>query len=225
MEVYLVAVQATDDTGIDVIDVVVWLVLALLLLMSVISWGIMLFKWVRLLIASRQSNKFLDVFWNSKRLDSVYEQVGKYRRSPVAEVFKAGYQELAKVQQQGGKSDDAADNLARSLRRARMVEQTNLERFIPFLATTGSTAPFIGLFGTVVGIQGAFSKLAGAQQATIQVVGPDISHALVATAAGLLAAIPAVMAYNYFNARLRVLTIEMENFSGDFLNIVKRHLN
>ena len=93
----------------------------------------------------------------------------------------------------------------------------------PFLATTGSTAPFIGLFGTVVGILLAFQKIGATGQATIQTVGPDIAHALIATAAGLVAAIPAVMAYNYFNARIRILNSEMENFSSDFLNIVKRH--
>ena len=92
-----------------------------------------------------------------------------------------------------------------------------------FLATTGSTAPFIGLFGTVWGILRAFQKLGTATQASIQVVGPDIANALIATAVGLVAAIPAVMAYNYFSARIRVLSSEMDSFSADFLNIVKRH--
>jgi len=105
-----------------------------------------------------------------------------------------------------------------------MSESSKLERYVTFLATTGSTAPFIGLFGTVWGILMAFNKLQGATQATIQVVGPDIAHALVATAIGLVAAIPAVMAYNYFNAKIRLLNVEMENFSADFMNIVKRHL-
>ena len=140
-------------------------------------------------------------------------------------MFKAGYQELAKITA-GGKTDDAVDNLTRTLRRATAAESTQLERYISFLATTGSTAPFIGLFGTVWGILRAFQKLGepGAS-ATIQVVGPDIAHALVATAVGLVAAIPAVMAYNYFTTSIRVLKTEMENFSADLLNIVKRHLN
>jgi biopolymer transport protein TolQ len=124
----------------------------------------------------------------------------------------------------GGRKEDAAENLTRTLRRATAVERTNLERYITFLATTGSTAPFIGLFGTVWGILRAFQKLSGATQASIQVVGPDIAHALIATAVGLVAAIPAVMAYNYFSSSLRVLETEMDNFSADFLNIVKRHL-
>ena len=115
--------------------------------------------------------------------------------------------------------------MARSLRRAQQVEATKLEAYVAVLGTTGSTAPFIGLFGTVWGILLAFQRLAGAGSASIQVVGPDISHALIATAAGLFAAIPAVMAFNYFNSSIRVLNTEMDNFSSDFLNIVKRHLN
>jgi len=204
-------------------DIIVQLVVLLLVFMSVVCWGIILLKWIRLWSAVRQSSSFLDLFWRSKRLDTVYDTCGKYRRSPVAEVFKAGYQELAKVTQ-GGNTEDASDNLMRTLRRSRMSESTKLEKYVTFLATTGSTAPFIGLFGTVWGILLAFSKLSGATNATIQVVGPDISHALIATAIGLVAAIPAVMAYNYFNAKIRVLNTEMENFSADFMNIVKRHL-
>jgi biopolymer transport protein TolQ len=205
-------------------DIIVQLDLILLVLMSIVCWAIIIQKGFRLRSASKQSARFLDLFWKSKRLDAVYEQAGQFRKSPVAEVFKAGYQELSKITSGGGGAD-AADNLARSLRRAAAVESTALERYVTFLATTGSTAPFIGLFGTVWGILRAFQKLGTAQQATIQVVGPDISHALVATAVGLVAAIPAVMAYNYFNASIRVLNTEMENFSADFLNIVKRHLH
>jgi biopolymer transport protein TolQ len=103
------------------------------------------------------------------------------------------------------------------------VELMQLERRIPFLATTGSTAPFIGLLGTVWGILRAFQKIGITGQASMQTVGPDIAHALIATAVGLAAAIPAVMAYNYFVNRLRILSSEMDNFSNDFLNIVKRH--
>lgn len=204
-------------------DFIVQLDMLVLVFMSIVCWAIILQKFFRLTSASRQSAAFLELFWSSKRLDSVYEQSGRFRNSPIAEVFKAGYQELAKITA-SGQSADAADNLQRTLRRATSVESTNLERYVTFLATTGSTAPFIGLFGTVWGILRAFQKLGQAEAATIQVVGPDISHALVATAVGLVAAIPAVMAYNYFNASIRVLNTEMDNFSADFLNIVKRHL-
>jgi len=198
--------------------------LLLLLLMSVVCWAIILLKGIQILLASRRSARFLDAFWKAKRLDEIYEQLSSYGPSPVAMVFKAGYQELVKVTQGGKDRQDASDNLQRTLRRAAAQELTALERWTPFLATTGSTAPFIGLFGTVWGILQAFNKLGAAEQATIQVVGPDIAHALIATAVGLFAAIPAVMAFNTFNARLRVLYTEMDNFSADFQNIVKRHL-
>ncbi len=204
--------------------IVVQLDLLLLIAMSVFCWAIVVQKFGRIRAATRESALFLDLFWKTKRLDVVYEQAEQFPNSPVAGVFKSGYQELAKIKS-GGQTSDATENLTRALRRAAAVEATTLERYITFLATTGSTAPFIGLFGTVWGILQAFQKLGTAQQATIQVVGPDIAHALIATAVGLVAAIPAVMAYNYFNASIRVLNIEMDNFSSDFLNIVKRHLH
>jgi biopolymer transport protein TolQ len=202
------------------------MVLLVLMLMSVMCWAIIVKKALQLRAARKTSAKFLEDFWASKRLDTVYEQVGRYKKSPVASMFKAGYAELAKILEGGGKTDDAQDNLTRTLRRSAAAESTALERYVTFLATTGSTAPFIGLFGTVWGILRAFQKLSGdTGMATIDVVGPDIAHALIATAVGLFAAIPAVMAYNYFNSSIRVLKTEMGNFSDDFLNIVKRHLN
>jgi biopolymer transport protein TolQ len=232
MEVYLAAVQsnASEPTVAALIleaDLIVQLVLVGLLLMSIVCWAIILQKWFRLRAAARQSARFLELFWQSKRLDKVYERCGRFRKSPVAEVFKAGYQELAKITSAGEKTGhraDATDNLTRALRRASAVESTNLERYVTFLATTGSTAPFIGLFGTVWGILRAFQKLGVSKAATIDVVGPDIAHALIATAVGLFAAIPAVIAFNYFNQSIRVLNTEMDNFSADFLNIVKRHV-
>jgi biopolymer transport protein TolQ len=229
LEVYLASTrQAAEEPSLLALvmaaDLIVQLDLLLLVGMSVTCWAIVFQKAVRLRAASEQSARFLDVFWKSKRLDSVYEQTGAFAQSPVAAVFKAGYQELARVTA-GGKNEEATENLQRALRRASTVESTALERYVTFLATTGSTAPFIGLFGTVWGILRAFQKLGQpGQVATIQVVGPDIAHALVATAVGLVAAIPAVMAYNYFNSSIRVLNAEMDNFSSDFLNIVKRHV-
>lgn len=198
-------------------------VLMLLVFMSVACWAIILFKGIQVLQASSSSTRFLDDFFKAKRLDEIYEDLPRYGVSPVAMVFKSGYQELIRVTK-GGMSEAAAENLERTLRRAAQAEMTRLERWTTFLATTGSTAPFIGLFGTVWGILQAFNKLGGAETASIQVVGPDIAHALIATAVGLVAAIPAVMAFNWLNARLRVLHTEMDTFSADFLNIVKRRL-
>jgi biopolymer transport protein TolQ len=212
-------------------DAIVQLVLLILVGMSVACWVIIIAKAKLIKEATRQSQDFLELFWGSKRLDHVYEQCADYPESPIAEVFKAGYVELNKLSNSGkpGAGDNgppllgATENVERSLRRASTVELTTLEHRISFLATTGATAPFIGLFGTVWGILRAFQRIGVEGSASIEVVGPDIAHALIATAVGLAAAIPAVMAYNYFNTRLRVLSSEMDNFSSDFLNIVKRH--
>ncbi len=230
VEVTLAAVQASEEPSIWALiwqaDFVVQFVLLVLVGMSLGCWAIIFQKYGRLSSASRQSAQFLDLFWASKRLDTVYEKSAALRGSPIAAVFRAGYQELAKITAGTNESTrrDATDNLNRTLRRAASVESTNLERYVTFLGTTGSTAPFIGLFGTVWGILRAFQKLGGGGASTIEIVGPDIAHALIATAVGLAAAIPAVIAFNYTNSQIRVLSAEMENFSADFLNIVKRHL-
>jgi biopolymer transport protein TolQ len=148
-------------------------------------------------------------------------------------VFRAGYQELlqltrAKRQAVGAESGFSTDlggveNVTRAMRRQANVEITKLEKGITFLATTGSTSPFIGLFGTVWGIMTAFIGLSAAHSSNIQAVAPGIAEALITTAIGLVAAIPAQMFYNYFIARVRELAIEMENFTSEFLNIAERH--
>jgi biopolymer transport protein TolQ len=209
-------------------DIIVQMVLLVLLGMSVSCWVIIINKLKALRQAERSSAQFLERFWKSRRIDQVYDQVDKFAGSPVAMVFKAGYTELAKLsardsQGQSGIAISGEDNLTRALRRARTVERTSLQHLTTFLATTGSTAPFIGLFGTVWGILRAFQKIDATGQATVATVGGDIAHALIATAVGLAAAIPAVIAFNFFNSRIRVLATEMDNFSDDFLNIVKRH--
>ena len=208
-------------------DIIVQFVLLVLVGMSVGCWVIIINKFLMLRSAANQSAQFLELFWASRRLDQVYEQAAGFAQSPIAKVFKSGYVELHKLTTAGegkGQMDlGGIDNLTRSLRRASTVELTNLEKLVPVLATTGSTAPFIGLFGTVWGILRAFQKIGETGSASIQVVGPDIAHALIATAVGLAAAIPAVIAYNYFVSRIKVLASEMDNFSADFLNIVKRH--
>ncbi|RME22780.1 MAG: flagellar motor protein MotA [Deltaproteobacteria bacterium] len=213
-----------------VLEPVVIFVLLLLLAMSAACWGIIYFKWRTIQQAQRQSTEFLETFWSSRRLDTIYQASEKLGKSPIAKVFRAGYLELSKLKktQTEGESDAMSsimggiENVQRALRRASVSELTQLESLVPFLATTGSAAPFIGLFGTVVGIMKAFVEIRPGA-ATLDAVGPGISHALIATAVGLFAAIPAVMAYNYFVRRIKVLNNEMEAFSSDFLNIVKRH--
>jgi biopolymer transport protein TolQ len=208
------------------------LTMLLLIAFSVGSWAIILVKWISLSRAQRESEQFVDVFWQSKRLDEIFQKSETMVGSPVAQVFRAGYQELLKVKQRDQKTDDkekpvvalgGAENVERALRRAQTTEMTKLERLIPFLATVGSTSPFIGLFGTVVGIINAFQDIARQKSANLATVAPGIAEALVATAAGLVAAIPAVIAFNILGSRIKVLGHEMENFSSDFMNIVRRH--
>ena len=141
-------------------------------------------------------------------------------------MFLAGYTELAKLSsddRQGRDREADLDNVQRSLHKAQVSETTKLETGIPFLATTGSAAPFIGLFGTVWGIMNSFTEIGAQKSASIATVAPGIAEALIATAIGLVAAIPAVMAYNYFQRRIRVLVSAMETFEKDYLNIIRRH--
>ncbi len=209
---------------------IVQAVIILLFLFILVCAFIIVYKYILIRRAQSQTTKFLEVFWASKRLDEIYQAAEDLKRSPLSQLFKAGYIELSKLK--GSKGDDAhADethmgdigNVERSLRRASTTEITHLESLVPFLATTGSTAPFIGLFGTVIGIMISFMQISATGSAGMDVVSQGISEALIATAIGLMAAIPAVIAYNYFLRRIRVLSSEMDNFSADFLNIVKRH--
>jgi biopolymer transport protein TolQ len=237
MSVYLAAIAKTGGEPPSLVEMIleaepiVQAVLYLLIAMSIACWAIIVNKGRVVRRAARQSESFLELFWKLRRPDQVYEQIAAFPHAPVAQVFKAGYVELSRLASaagpdavRGGAMDlDGTENIARAMRRATSVQITALERLIPFLATTGATAPFIGLFGTVWGILRAFQRIGASGQASIQVVGPDIAHALVATAFGLVAAIPAVMAYNYFFSRIRVISTELDNFSADFMNIVKRH--
>ncbi|MCC7109440.1 MAG: protein TolQ [Deltaproteobacteria bacterium] len=204
-------------------------VLLLLVAFSVVSWGIILVKYLAIRQAGRSSVEFLEVFWQSKRLDEIFQKTEQMANSPIAQVFRAGYQELVKVKQREQKEpvDKLAfggpENVERALRRAATTEMTELERLVPFLATGGSTSPFIGLFGTVIGIMKSFAEIGAKGSANLATVAPGIAEALIATAAGLLAAIPAVIAYNWFTSRMKVLGGEMDNVSSDFMNIVRRH--
>ncbi len=202
-------------------------VLALLLLMSIITWGIVLTKWIQLGRAKKQSGKFFNVFWGSRNLAQIHEVSQKLQHSPVAAVFMSGYRELTQtVRARGTKeSEDVGDieTIDRALKRAKTEELNRLEHGTNFLATTASAAPFIGLFGTVWGIMDAFRALAYVKSSSIQAVAPGISEALVATAIGLAAAIPAAIAFNYFMQQVRVLARNMDMFSAEFLNIARRH--
>lgn len=204
-------------------------VMVLLAVMFVICLYIIILKRLFIGRAASESQRFNDAFWKSRDIEQIYRQAQGLRHSPLSQMFVAGYTELAKLHADPKVKEDREGNLAnieRALRRAQTVETTRLESLVPFLATTGSAAPFIGLFGTVIGILFAFLDIADSKEASaasIKTVGPHIAEALFATAVGLVAAIPAVMAYNYFQRRIRVLRSEMEMFEQDYLNIIKRH--
>lgn len=207
---------------------IVKLVLLVLVYFSVVSWAIIFLKFKTIHKAKKDSDAFLEFFWSKKRFDLIQQSLKDFSHSPLTVLFRDGYHELVRNQKQQ-ESDDAnfgvelrgADNVARALRRATTQEIQRLEKFLTFLATTGSTAPFIGLFGTVWGIMDSFRSIGQTGSASLAVVAPGISEALVATAIGLVAAIPAVVAYNHFVNKVNVLTGEMDNFSQEFLNIVE----
>src|SRR5687768_6639869 len=201
-------------------------VMALLAVMSVLCWYIIGYKYLYVRRAARETELFTESFWRSRDIEHIYKAAQGLRNSPVSAMFLAGYSELAKLSaDQSSGRDREADlaNIQRSLRKAQTAETTKLETAIPFLATTGASAPFIGLFGTVWGILVSFRSFASLEQVTIKTVGPNIAEALLATAIGLVAAIPAVMAYNYFVRRIRVQISAMETFEHDYLNIIRRH--
>ena len=209
---------------------VVQVVLYLLILFSVVSWGVILFKFRHVREAKKQSARFIEIFWESRNLASIHEASQELEASPVAHVFIAGYEELLRVSRRNAAETEGlttdlsgVDNVARAMKRAANVELTKLEQTLTFLATTSGSTPFIGLFGTVWGIMNAFRGLSVARSSTIQAVAPGIAEALIATAAGLVAAIPALIAYNHFLQEIRVLTADMENFTQEFLNIAERH--
>lgn len=207
---------------------VVQLVMLLLVAASIACWTIIFAKLKLMRKAKAQSEEFLDAFWNSQRIEDVYQNAARYSASPLSQVFRSGYSELMKVTGKGEKAieraDAALESIGRSMSRARRTEVNQLQKSIPFLATTGSASPFIGLFGTVWGIMNSFLGLIDAtSSATIQAVAPGIAEALIATAMGLAAAIPAVIFYNLLVGRIKVLAAEMDNFTGDFLNIIDRH--
>ena len=209
-------------------------VLFCLITFSVVTTFIIGYKLFQLSRAASESEAFLDEFWQQKRLDAVYERAKQHQRSPVAAMFKAGYVELMRLTREPKGEEgrgpgsmvmsagDELENVERALRRSFIAEVTHLESLTPFLATVGSAAPFVGLFGTVWGIMDAFRNIGAKGSANLATVAPGIAEALIATAIGLVAAIPAVMAYNFFARKIKVITNEMDSFSNDFLNIIKR---
>jgi biopolymer transport protein TolQ len=208
------------------------LVLLLLLIFSVVSWAIIFLKYINFRNIKKENEEFSADYLKSSKLSEILPAAKKYKYSTTAEVFRVGYAELTtlnKLSKESAPNGDeihlsSLDNVDRSLNRACNKEMTKLESALGFLATTGSASPFIGLFGTVWGIMDTFKGIGARGSATLAVVAPGISEALIATAAGLAAAIPAVIFYNYFLNQSKNMVQEMDNFAAEFLNIVERYL-
>ncbi|MBS1270604.1 MAG: Protein TolQ [Gammaproteobacteria bacterium] len=206
-------------------SLLVQLVMLILLLASVISWTMIFTKYFNIKTASRDADNFEDDFWSGGDMDTLFHTWAGRGRHPegMASIFVAGYREYTRL---GGKASvgrqDMLDAVHRTMRVALMRETDELETHLSFLATVGSTSPYVGLFGTVWGIMNSFRSLGVAQQATIASVAPGIAEALVATAMGLFAAIPAVIAYNRFSNRIERLLSRYEAFADEFLSIVNR---
>jgi biopolymer transport protein TolQ len=191
---------------------IVKLVMLMLLFFSVVSWAIIFFKYRYLNAAARENALFFAAFRKARDTSSLFTAAKKYLISPMASVFRAVYTDID--------IESANDEvIRRALKRYETLESAKLERHLGFLATTGSSTPFIGLFGTVWGIMNSFRGIGKAGSASLAVVAPGIAEALIATAMGLVAAIPAVIAYNYYLSRSRHLIIEMEDFSEEILDM------
>ena len=205
-------------------------ILILLILFSLFSWTIIIRKWVTFRKVDDRSREFASIFRRSARLSEVNTACEQYRESPLSGIFSAGFQELntqlkslkAPQGERPSLSDRNILGIQRSLQRAAAAELSVLEKSLNWLATTGSVSPFIGLLGTVVGIINAFNGLGFEKTASIQAVAPGIAEALIATAAGLFASIPAYIAYNQFVSKLKNIAISMDDFSMEFLNLVER---
>ena len=212
---------------------VVKLVMVTLCIFSLVSWTIVIMKELMFRKARNASLDFLDAFWDSKTLNEAYESARTHALSPEATVFVAGYNELKKISAARSSGTPPAtlemqlatmDNLKRAVRKAQFLESDRMARSISFLATTGSATPFIGLFGTVWGIMTSFQDIGQRGSASLAVVAPGISEALVATAIGLAAAIPAVIFYNYYSNKLAEVESNVESFSTDFINLIERDI-
>ena len=219
--------------------VVAKVVIICLALFSIVSWGVILYKLWAVQRASRQSTQFLDVFRRSNKFSEVQAVCRSLVESPLVGLFQSGYAELTAQLRQSG-APDIGDGpnprpqpgrptlksiaaVDRALMRASVVEVSKLEHWIPFLATTASVTPFIGLFGTVWGILVAFERIGVTGSTSISAVGPSIAEALITTALGLFAAIPALIFYNHLTNRVKQMASEMDDFSMEFLNISERN--
>ena len=207
---------------------VVKAVILILLLASIWSWAIIFEKVVRMRWLTRKAGRFEDAFWSGGSLDELYDQVGQRPNDPMSAVFSAAMREWRRSASRRASGGSVTGSLQERIDRVMHVtvgrEMERLERYMAFLASVGSTAPFIGLFGTVWGIMNSFQSIAASKQTTLAVVAPGIAEALFATALGLVAAIPAVVAYNKLSNDLNRYAGRLEAFSGEFSAILSRQI-
>ena len=226
-----VGVKSGIFEGIMQANLVVQLLLLIMISVSIISWALVIWKYRELQAYERSNSKFSEFFWTAHSLEAIFQKLTDYPKSNLARIFRVTYMELQKLAEseltRSGQSESqklvGLDNLERTVRKAIDAELTIVESRLNFLATTGSTSPFIGLLGTVIGIMSSFSRIAATGSASLAVVAPGISEALFSTAVGLFAAIPAVVAYNYFIAQIRRIEMNLNSFGADFLNVTKRN--
>ncbi len=219
------------------------LVLLTLLVFSVISWAIIIYKMMLLRKIEKETGAFYDIFWNKRQFPLIAGVAKNYKNTPLSALFNSAYSELKSIMKGAelaevdtGEGAEPAgegagmitrmdlERIERILVKTGAVETARIEYAVPFLATTGNTAPFIGLFGTVWGIMNSFRGIGAKGSANLAVVAPGISEALVATAVGLIVAIPAVIGYNYLLSRVGRITREMDNFSADLINVIEKQL-
>ena len=208
-------------------SVVVQFVMALLLLLSVVSWTMIFHKWRALGDARQEADAFEKRFWSGGDLAVLYKEVADApgEAAGMADIFEAGFKEFARLRKQSTDSQALIDAVQRSMKVAMSREMDRLEMNLSFLATVGSTSPYVGLFGTVWGIMNSFRALGSVQQATLAMVAPGIAEALVATAMGLFAAIPAVVAYNRYSNDVERLINRYDNFMEEFSSILVRQVH
>jgi biopolymer transport protein TolQ len=208
----------------------VTLVLLTLLVFSVVSWAIIIYKYKLIRKMERESEEFSNIFWDSGNFLEISSQSKRFTASPLARLFEGVYSEHQSLSKTGSERlpmdayPHELDRFKRVLKKSTVIEKARMEATLSFLATTGNTAPFIGLFGTVWGIMDSFRSIGIKGVANLAVVAPGISEALIATALGLFAAIPAVVGYNFLLSKMERIHGEMDNFSSDLLNIIENQI-
>ncbi len=211
-------------------DTIVKIVMLILLIASIWSWSIIIEKTKRFFLLKKQANAFEETFWSGESLEKLYKEEEKNPQHPLATVFVAGMYEWTRASNSNSLSNEKIqaglqERIHQVMNVAVTRELENVEKNIGFLATVGSTAPFIGLFGTVWGIMNSFQSIALSKDTSLAVVAPGIAEALLATALGLVAAIPAVIAYNKLSNNLNTYALRLQNFASEFEALLSRHLS